>query len=73
MVLRVIEHEPAWELHAYLRFIQLPYLVEYSPSPNALGAPLPAVVHGNEILSGQKIYRLASLSNARTLNEHDAQ
>ncbi|RYY84469.1 hypothetical protein EON63_09170, partial [archaeon] len=73
MVLRVLEHEPAWEIHAYLRFIQLPYIVEYSASPTALGVPLPAVVHGHEVLSGQKIYHLASLPNARTLNEHDTQ
>lgn len=42
---KIIQHEPAWALHAYLRFIELPYSCDFSPSEVALGfSTLPIVV-----------------------------
>ena len=49
---KIIQHEPAWALHAYLRFIELPYSCEFSPSEASLGFPsLPIVV--TKVIDGE--------------------
>lgn len=59
-VLRLIEHEPAWELHILLRIIGLAYTTDYSPTPFALGRPLPILVDDSTIYSGEGCFRYLS-------------
>lgn len=55
-MIRLVEHQPAWELHAFLRFNDIPYVSEYSPSPVALGRTLPALADCCKVYSGEQIY-----------------
>ena len=56
-MLRLIEQEPAWEIHAYLRFSGLSYRVEYSSLPSALGRRLPVLVDEFGVYNGDEIFR----------------
>ena len=53
---RVIEQEPAWEIHAYLRFCGLSYHVEYSTLPTALGRKLPILIDETGVYSADEIF-----------------
>lgn len=53
---RLVEHHPAWEVHALLRFHNVAYVAEYCPSPAAMGRTLPVVAHGASIYSGRQIF-----------------
>jgi hypothetical protein len=57
MVVRLVEHEPAWDLHLYLRALDIPYIAEYSPAPIGLGRRLPVLVIGEDVCSGHQIYQ----------------
>jgi hypothetical protein len=48
---RIIEHEPAWELHILLRLYEIPYTCDYCPVQFAMGRPLPLLVDGNTVYS----------------------
>lgn len=54
---RLIEHEPSWELHFLLRVFGIAYTTDYSPTPFALGRPLPIIVDENGISSGEGCYK----------------
>lgn len=49
---KIIQHEPAWALHAYLRFIEQPYSCDFSPSEVALGCSTLPIVMTREIDGG---------------------
>ena len=49
--MRLIQHVPAWHIHAYLRFLGLGYTSEYVPSTVALGFELPVLVDGSSVTS----------------------
>jgi hypothetical protein len=49
---KIIQHEPAWTLHAYLRFIEQPYSCDFSPSEVALGCSTLPIVMTREIDGG---------------------
>lgn len=55
-MIRLIEHQPAWELHAFLHFSGLSYKCEYSPTPRALGVVLPVLIIDNSLYSGEAAY-----------------
>jgi hypothetical protein len=42
-LLRLIEHQPAWELHTLMRFRGVKYTSDYSPYPVALGRATPVI------------------------------
>ena len=42
--MRLIQQNPAWTLHAYLRFLELDYTTENCVGYNALGVQLPLIV-----------------------------
>ena len=52
--IKIIQREPAWELHAYIRYLNLSYSCDDSPTNTALGlSSLPIlVVVSNDINSG---------------------
>lgn len=65
MIIRLIEHQPAWEIHALLRFYNIPYLSEYSPAPIALGRHLPVLVTSTTLYSGNQILECPIFDQAR--------
>ena len=57
---KIIQYEPAWALHAYLRFIDMPYSCEFSPSEASLGfSSLPIVV--TKVMDGDLSRKLLML------------
>lgn len=49
--IKLIQHTPAWALHALLRFKGIPYVVMNCEFSCALSRPLPLIVDGNYALS----------------------
>ncbi len=52
--MRLIEQQPSWALHAYLRFSDIRYVTEFTPSFKALGRNLPIVVDGYTVQSEEE-------------------
>lgn len=48
--IRIIQFQPAWSLHALLRFHNLPYTCENSIQPISLGNQLPCLLDGKYLL-----------------------
>ena len=53
---RLIEHDPAWEIHLLLRFYEIPYTCDYSYTSYALGRPLPVLIHDENVYCGHECY-----------------
>lgn len=70
-VFRLIEHEPAWEVHAFLRFCGVAYTSEFAPTPMAFGRPLPVVVSASEVYSGEEIFDSPEILSAVTWSEDE--
>jgi hypothetical protein len=45
--IRLLQFKPAWALHCFLRFKDLPYLSENAGSKESLGLRLPLLIDGN--------------------------
>lgn len=54
-LLRVVESEISWDVHAYLRFCDLPYHSENTKFRVAMGFPTPLLITECEVLSGEGI------------------
>jgi hypothetical protein len=54
-LLRVVESDIAWDVHAFLRFCDLSYHSENTKFRVAMGFPTPLLVTEREVLSGQGI------------------
>ncbi len=68
-MIRLIEHSPAWEVHAYLRFADVAYLSEYCPAPTALGRVLPVAVDRDVVHNSEQIYHCPKVMEyVRTLS-----
>lgn len=52
--MRLIQQKPSWALHAFLRFNDLRYASEYTPSFSALGRNLPIIVTGKAVVSEEE-------------------
>jgi hypothetical protein len=48
---RLIQQKPSWTLHAFLRFSDLKYVSEFTPSLTAIGRVLPVLIAGTNVTS----------------------
>ena len=69
-MIRLIEHQPAWELHAFLHFAGLSYKCEYSPTPKALGSVLPILIIDNTIYSGEASFDIIKIISKDKSHNH---
>jgi len=69
-MIRLIEHQPAWELHAFLHFSGLSYKCEYSPTPMALGHILPIIIIESVTYSGEGAFDIIKLHGKEKRHYH---
>jgi hypothetical protein len=56
MIVRLLEHQPAWELHVLLRLYGIPYTCDFVSYPSAMGRPLPLLADEENIYCGRECY-----------------
>jgi hypothetical protein len=66
-MLRLVEHQPAWEVHSALRFFGISYSVDFSPMPTALGKSLPLLIDNDGMYGGTEIFDCISRHSMKSV------